>query len=72
MVRLELSETDAVYVRDILTMWIDGHNEAEAQVMTDPNHEEVEDMAMAVDDLRQQKKSAERIRDLLDGATFGR
>jgi hypothetical protein len=65
MVHLELTEVQASYVGEILDMWIEGHEEATNDVITDRSIDSPEELLMAVDGMHEQFKAASEIRELL-------
>lgn len=65
MVLLTLSERQAENLKDIVDVWIAGHEEATDQVIGDRSHDTPEDMLEAVDGIRAQHRDAVDIRQQL-------
>jgi len=60
-----LTRDQLVYLSDVLDMWIEGHEEATEQTITDPLFKDPEDMLKAVVGIKEQHHQAVEIRQRL-------
>jgi hypothetical protein len=70
MIRLELNEAEANYLADILSLWIDGHEDAAALTEKDPTFETADELLMMTAGLVEQKSMAQTMLMKLKEATF--
>jgi hypothetical protein len=70
MITLTMTESEADYLADILSMWIEGHDEAQDMTISDPMFETAEQLLEATDGLKTQKEGARSILRRLKEATF--
>lgn len=63
MPNLELSEEEKEYLDDILTIWIDGYEEAQQEVLRDPLVKSFEELTSSAGGLKEQEVMAVQIRE---------
>lgn len=63
METVELSEEEKDYLDDILTIWIDGYEEAQQEVLRDPLVKSFDDLTSSSGNLKEQELLAIQIRE---------
>ena len=65
--QLELGDDEVEYLQDILTIWLDGYEEAENEALRDPLIESFEDLTASAASLSEGRRMAEDMLERLKG-----
>lgn len=66
VVAVVMTKKQSRYLADIVSLWIEEHEDAFTMTMEDPTFDDPEDMLRAVDGLREQVVDAVHIKELID------